>query len=69
MAANIETVWIAAEICGILINPSYRSTDLISHHTEIAVGRFDSNKIKHNVVRAGVDEQFCRKCVILCFAA
>ena len=69
MATYIEPIWIAAKTSGILINPRDPATDLICHHTEIAVRRFNGDKVENNVVCASIHKQFCRERIVFCLAA
>src|SRR5262249_57480640 len=57
MAGHVDTVRIAAEALGILIDPRYRSAYLLGHRHEVAVGLYHVDEIGHHVMRPGVHEQ------------
>src|SRR5262249_34766185 len=66
MATNKNTLWIAAEARGILVDPSDASLYLRRHHPEVPTGFFDGHKIQRYIVRSGIDEHLSRVAVLLC---
>ena len=50
MAAHIESVRIAAEARGILINPGDGAAYLVRHHAQVAIGGLDGDEIEHDEI-------------------
>src|SRR6516225_9035266 len=66
MAADENTLRIAAEARRVLVDPSDAPPHLCRDHAEIPAGLFDGNKIQRYIVRPGIDEHLGRVAVLLC---
>jgi len=66
MATDKDTLRIATEVRGVLVDPSDASPYLPRHRPEVAAGLFDINKIQRHIVRPSIDKHFGRVAVLLC---
>src|SRR5262245_40829062 len=69
MSSDVKATRVAAKTCGVFVNPCDAATNLISHHAEVAARRPDRNEVECDVMRAGIDEHFCRIGIVLSLAA
>ena len=69
MAADIESVRIAAEASGVFVDPSDAAAHLICHHAKVAVGGLDGDEVERDIVGTSVHEQLCRKGIVLSLTA
>src|SRR5215471_2787464 len=68
MAPDEDTLRIATEARGVLVDPSYASPYLRGHHPEVPAGLFDGNKVQRHIVRPSTDKHLGRVAEILCRA-
>ena len=55
MAADVETVRIAAETRGVFVDPCNAAADLVRHHAKVAVCCLNRDEIEHDVMGASID--------------
>src|SRR5438445_4179681 len=60
MARDVDAVWIAAEACGVFINPGHSSAHLVGHRHEIPVRLFHRDEVDGDVVRSRHHEHLGR---------
>src|SRR6516225_6637607 len=68
MTADIQAVTITIEFVSMSVDPGDAATHLFRHDAEITGSLLYWNEVKRNVVRAGIDNHFGWKCVILCLS-
>src|SRR5262245_47235912 len=68
MAPDVQSIGVTAETRGIFVGPGNTATHLIGHDADVAVRGGNRNKIECNIVYTGIDEEFGRKAIVLCFA-
>jgi hypothetical protein len=67
MPPYIQAVRVSLETSGVFESPSNRAAYLVGHDTDVAVRGVDRDKIKRDVIDAGVDKKLGRKSVVLRF--
>src|SRR5258706_13245423 len=65
MARYVDPVRIAAEACGILVDPGHGAAYLLHHRHQVALGLDDIVEVEHCEMRASIDEHLSRRGIIL----
>src|SRR6516225_4830180 len=68
MTVDIQAVTITIEFVSMSVDPGDAATHLFRHDAEITGSLLYWNEVKRNIVRAGIDNHFGWKCVILCLS-
>ena len=68
MTADVKSVGVAAKTRGIFVSPGNSAPHLVGHDADVTVRSTDRNKIKCDIIHAGIDKKFRWEGVILRFS-